>query len=193
MARTPLGVRPQPETQAALFAYFAARLSGIPAEGFDAFFQGLGLAVRRNGALRAMRPLRYQPPGKGLPGRKPSRPRRAGRRAGFRDWILIDESAVDVETALIRFPGTGARQTDLISALRTAVGVRQVFETAHKRDVYAMVLFRGRQERRRLRARLEELAEKIVWDDVLWETHESAIATWCDLARGSAIEEGLIQ
>jgi hypothetical protein len=193
MARTPLGARPQPHTRTALFSYIAARLSGVPATGFDNFFETLGVAVRSDGAQRAARRVRHQPALK----------RRAGRatadrdtptpaeQVAFREWLLIDERRLDLELALVTFPGDGRHQGGLIRALAGTAGVRQVIETAHKRDVIAIVVFSGPEQRRELQASLEELAERRIWDDILFETHEPAINTWRALSRRAAEEEDL--
>jgi hypothetical protein len=161
---------------------------------FDAFFDELGLAVRQAGALRAQRPLRHHP----------ERKRRAGRNtrvrspaapqpdATFREWLLIDELKLDLEVALVRFPGDGTRQTDLMAALCQVAGVRQIVETQRDRDIWAFVVFDGARRRRDLRARLEELAPRLQWDDVLFETQEPTRLLWRDLAVRTAAREQLL-
>ena len=190
MVRTPVGNKPQPDTQAALFAYLAARLADVPVARFNDFFGRLGIKVRRDGAMRAMKARRFNPPTKSIAGRKPSTPS-APTSPALRDWLLVDEAALEVETALLRFPGSGRRQSALIDGLTCLPGVRQVIETAHLRDVFAVVIFLGPTHRRDLRAQVEELAPEVVWDDVLFETHEPTVRSWQELARRTAAREGL--
>jgi hypothetical protein len=193
MARTPRGTLPQPQARTALFAYFAARLEGVPTGDYDTFFNDLKLAVRQAGALRAMRPLKYQPPAKQRAGRhtKDRRSAATAERAVFRDWLLIEEAKLDLEVALVRFPGDGSAQAELLAALRRVAGVRHIIETQRQRDLLALVVFQGVQRRRELRARLEEIAPRIEWDDVLFETQEPTRLLWKDLARRAAVEEEL--
>jgi hypothetical protein len=70
--------------------------------------------------------------------------------------------------------------------------VRHLIDTSHTRDVVAFVVFDGSRERRDLRARLEELAERMIWEDILHETHEPAVQTWRHLARVAAASEDLL-
>jgi hypothetical protein len=195
MARTPRGTRPQGESRTALFAYIAARLAGHPTRAFDGLFQAWGLAVRADSALRAASRTKRRVPARGRPGRKGAGPTAAahGQAQGiFREWLLVDESKLDLEAALIRFPGTGSRQNELIDGLGRTTGIRHVVETSRARDVYAIAVFAGPQARRELRAQLEELAAELIWEDVLWETQEPAIETWRNLAHRAAEAEGLV-
>jgi plasmid stabilization system protein ParE len=142
--------------------------------------------------MRAMRPHRHQSPDKERACRKSETIEiRSGQRATFREWLLIDELALGLEVALVRFPGTGSRQHELLEGLERTPGVRHIIDRAHARDVYAVVLFQGARGRRELRARLEELAEAFFWDDVLWESQLPAIASWLSLAKESATRDGL--
>jgi hypothetical protein len=109
----------------------------------------------------------------------------------FRDWLLIDELQLELELALITFPGTGRSQGELIDALRYMPGVRQIIETEHARDVLAIVIFAGPRQRRELRARLSELSDQLIWDNILQETHEPAAITWRALALQAAADERL--
>lgn len=186
MPRTPLGLVPQDESRTALFAYFAARLEGVPVAEFEAFFEELGITVGAAAAMRAMRRLRRQSPYKALPGRAPATGMRPHEAATFRDWLLIEELRLDLEVAMVTFPGDGARQTELINALQNVPGVRQLFELQHDRTVCALLLFAGSQHRRDLRSRLEEMAPHLLWDDVIFETHEPALHAWRELARRAA-------
>jgi hypothetical protein len=193
MARTTRGTKRQAESRTALFAYVAAKLAGLPTRLFDDTFKRWGLAVRQDSALRAASPAKSHPATKLRPGRtaRSATPARAAS-GSFREWLLVDELRLDLEVALIRFPGGGSRQDELLEGLATTAGVRQVVETARVRDVYAFVVFEGAQRRRELRARLEELAHALEWDDILFETHEPSIEMWRDLAYRAAEAEDLL-
>jgi hypothetical protein len=193
MARTARGILRQAESRTALFAYFAARMAGYVTHAFDDIFRTWGLPIRGDSALRAASRSKWHPPTKSRPGRKAAagatQPEQA---ASFREWLLVDELRLDLEVALIQFPGRGSRQGDLLDGLRRTAGVRHIIETSRTRDVYAFAVFGGPQGRRELRARLEELATEMTWDDVLWETQEPAVETWRALARDAAEAEGLL-
>lgn len=194
MPRTAVGTRPQPDCRTALYAYFAARLAGIPARSFDEYFEALGLLVRQDGVARAVRGLKYEPSTRLRAGRHTSA--RVGtvrpEQAAFREWLLIHELRLDLEVAVVRFPGNGARQGDLIRALTDLPGVRHIIETAGVRDVLAIVVFSGPRERRDLQACLEEIAPRREWDDVLFETQEPTVRMWEALARRAAEAEDLL-
>jgi hypothetical protein len=192
MARTPLGTKPQSQTRTALFAYVAAQLAGIPIRAFDETFRAWGLAVRQDGASGAASLVKEQPLAKRRRGRQPSR-RTAVLDAAVRDWLLIDELRLGIELAILRFPGDGTPQADLIRRLRATPGVRQLLETAHKRDVVAIVLFSGARGRQEVRAQVDEIAERVIWDDVLSETWDPAARTWRALALAAAAEEELLE
>jgi hypothetical protein len=192
--RTPLGDRRQSEARSALYGYFAARLNGIPTHTFDDFFEELGLAVRQAGALRAQRPFKHHPPRKRRAGRNTHErsPAASQPDAAFREWLLIDELKLDLEVALVRIPGDGTKQTDLIGSLSRVAGVRHIVETQRDRDVWAFVVFDGARRRRELRAQLEELAPRLQWDDVLFETQAPMRLLWRDLAVRAAARERLL-
>src|SRR5690242_1849573 len=156
MARTPLGIRPQPETKTALFAYFAARLKGIPGRQLDEYFDQIGLALRTNGARRAAFAARYRPPLLRSPGRRATSPSPDRKPAGtkFRDWLLIDELGLGLDLHLVRFPGDGRPQHELLRRLEELPGVRQIIDTGTDRTVYAVVTTNGPVHRRSVRAAL---------------------------------------
>jgi hypothetical protein len=186
MPRTPLGSVPQDDSRTALFAYFAARLEGVPVAEFASFFKELGITVGPAAAMRAMRPLRRQSPHKRLPGRPTAAGGSSQGPSVFREWLLIEELRLDLEVAFVQFPGDCGRQSDLIEALRTIPGVRQLVELQQDRTVVALLLFSGSEQRTDLRSRLEEIAPRFFWDDVIFETHEPARQAWRELARRAA-------
>jgi hypothetical protein len=155
----------------------------------------MGVLVRKDGALRAGSAAKLHPEGKRRPGRATDTSTTASSaRSGniFREWLLIDEQRLDLDVGLVRFTGSGRRQSELLTALRHLPGIRQVIETAYKRDVLAITVTAGAAQRRNLRARLEELATELYWDEVVFETHEPAVDTWRELARQAAADEQLL-
>ena len=118
MPRTALGVRPQPETSTALFAYFSARLAGVPAREYDEYFEKLGIQVKGDSAVRAASSAKLASAEKKRPGRsRKEGTERPPSLNAFRDWLLVDELRLQLSVALVTFPGSGRRQTDLIAAL----------------------------------------------------------------------------
>jgi hypothetical protein len=195
MARTPRGTLPQTLSKTALYAYFAARLRGVPARAMDDYLDELGVAVRHDAVLRAGSSARSRRSGESRRGRKPASGTPSStstRRSVFFDSLLIDALALDVELALARVPGTGASRHDLVVALQDVNGVRQLLETGHRRDIYLVVMFEGPRHRRELRAQLDELVPELVWDDILFESQTSAAAAWEELARRAARDERLL-
>jgi hypothetical protein len=191
MARPPVGTVRQSSSRTALFAYITARLHGSPPRDHDEFFrQEIGVAIGRDGAERAARPHRFESPRKKTRGTPAGPVTRVD--GALRDWLLVDEQRLGLETALIRFPGDGRKQTELLDILKALPGIRQVVETAPRREIVVIAVFRDAQARRDLRAQLEEVAGRILWEEILEETHTPALATWAALARGAAVTEQLV-
>jgi hypothetical protein len=170
-------------------------MADIPADQLDDFCRQMGVAVRRDGASRAGSKAKVRSGHRRRPGRKAAGGHAvASSQSGtVRDSLAVNEIALGLELALVRFPGSGSRQSQLLANLKQAEGVRQIFETAHSRDVHAVVVFKGPRKRLELRARLEEFAHELFWDDVLFETSEPASATWQALTRDEARDEGLLE
>lgn len=191
MARTPVGKVNKDVSRTALYAYIAARLHGVRTADQDQFFRTqLGVLVGQKSAARAATRVR----GSSRSGEGRGRPAKRGRRRKhvLRDWLLVDENELGLELALVRFPGSGRRQKELVEALGKLVGVRQIIETERSGDVLAIVMFSGLDVRRDLRARLEELSDRLFWDNVLSESHQPALATWRALATKAAVAEHLL-
>lgn len=192
MTRTPVGSVPYTDSRAALFAFIAARLSGHPDRAHDQYFRQLGLRISGRGARRAAEGYLVQSPHKNAPGPTSVTPqRRRRRRRALRPWLLVNEHALGLETALVRFPGSGQRQDHLRRALERLPGVRHVIELQRDRELLAVVVFSGVAERLALQAQLEEIAEVRIWDDISYETLEPSVRTWIDRAKRAAGEEGL--
>ncbi len=191
MPRTPVGKVNKDVSRTALYAYIAARLHGVRTADQDRFFrEGLRVLVGQKSAARAA--TRTRGSSRSTEGGERTATRRARRKPPFRDWVLVDENRLGFELAVVRFPGQGGRQKELVKALKKVVGVRQIIETEESGDVLAILIFAGLEQRRDLRARLEELSERFFWENVLSETHEPALVTWQELARTAADAEGLL-
>lgn len=195
MARTPVGTVPQRQSRTALFSYIAGRLAGVCVTDQARFYEvELRVRIGRDGAEHAAGLRRHPQPGKRARGPAPAQPQPVVRPedAALREWLLVEEHKLDLDSAMIRFPGSGRRQSDLLRGLDGVHGVRQVIELSEQRDVLAIVIFDGRDDRRRLRAELEELAWSMIWEDIESESHDPATATWKHLARHAAGGEGLL-
>jgi hypothetical protein len=112
--------------------------------------------------------------------------------ATFREWVWVEESRLDLHTALVRLAGTGRPEDDLKARLGLIPGVRQVIDLATRRDLVVVVVFDGRRDRQRLRAQLEELDRELTWEEVEGETWEPTKQTWRALAKRAAREERLV-
>jgi hypothetical protein len=193
VARPSVGNIPQTESRTALFAHIAGRLAGVPvAAQVDFFRSELRVAIGRDGADAVAASHRHPDPRKRRRGRAPGQPRPdvSPESAALRDWLLVEELKLDLDLAIVRFPGAGAKQGRLLQALTRLAGVRQVFELTERRDLLAVLLFDGRRDRRRLRAELEELADVMVWEDIESESSLPAVTTWARLAQAAATNEG---
>jgi hypothetical protein len=177
---------------AALFAYLAARLHGVPARKHSAYFaETVGVRISAQQAERAARPVRASSPHKGQRGRPG--PRRPKQSPAIEEWLLVDERRLGLEKVLVRLIGEGRHDEDLLRQLRRLPGVRQVVETSYQRDVFAILVFRDGEEGEALRAQLEEITDRaVVWDPILLETQEPARATWVELTRRAAQDEDRI-
>jgi hypothetical protein len=191
MGPSSVGKVPQASSKTALYSAIAAGLDRVPSDGRTAYFrEELGLVIGHNAAAKASMPHRAPQTRKGNPGRPGARnPKESN---AIRDWLLVDEARLGIQKVLLRFPGDGSEQQALKEALQRTPGIRQVFETGHARDVFAMALLSPSADRRIFRARIEEIATRFYWEDVLEESHESAIGTWRALAREAGAEEGLL-
>jgi hypothetical protein len=187
MPSHPVGTTVQPRSRTALYAAIAATLEDVPKRRFDEYFASLGLAIGRDGAEKAASPHRAVSQWKLRRGRPGAvKPKKT---SALRPWLLVDERALLFERALILFDGKGRARSELVRALSSTPGIRQIIETGRRRDVVAVALFQGLVEREQLRARLEELDEPFFWEDIVFETHEPAIQTWKTIAQSAAAEE----
>ncbi len=173
MTRPPVGTVAQDASEAAIAAHVASRLAGVASDraARDLWLESSGLRVRSNALDRAA-------------------PRA---RPGTRKWVLVDESTlpIDVQAALVAFPGEGARRPGLLNRLRRLGVVRQLMVTRSKRDVLGVLLFRV-ADRDALFAELEAWGERFYWDDLVEEDRRLEAGAWQELARRFAANEDLL-
>jgi hypothetical protein len=103
----------------------------------------------------------------------------------------VDVIRLGLELSLVRFPGDGQRQAELLSFLKGLPGVVRVIETAHARDLVALLVTSDASSRRALRARIEEFSRRAIWDEVTLDSHDPEPATWRTLVQAAAALEGL--
>lgn len=173
MARPSVGILPQQDSRAAVAAHVASRLAGVGTDRArrDAWLgERLGVKLRSNGLDRA-----------------------AGRaRSATLPWLLVAESKLDLDlqTALLVFPGKGRRRPRLLNALKGTGAVRQLMVLDGRRDVICVLLFR-RTERIRLRAAVQAIGEDFRWQDVLDEDRQIEASTWMAMTVQMARDEAL--
>lgn len=174
MARPPVGIRAQPLSDTAIAAHVALRLAGVGSnrQAQAAWLkERLGVLVGSNGA------------------------RRAGPRAApaLRPWVLVREGVLplDLETALVVFPGRGRRRDRLVRHLRELGPTRQLLVTRSRRDVFCVLLFR-RQDREGVFHAVEALGEDFVWEEITHEDRALEGTAWMCLAQRIARDEALL-
>jgi hypothetical protein len=169
-----VGTRAQSLSAAAAAAHIASRLSGIGTsrQERDSWLKGnLGLKLRSNGLDRAAQQVR----------------------TGTMPWLLVDEPmlSLDLERALVVFPGSGSRRPKLIARLEGLGTARQILVTRSRRDVLCILVYRT-FEREGLFAAAETLGEAFLWDEVLEEDRRLEGSMWTALAQRAAGEESLL-
>jgi hypothetical protein len=185
LPKTSDGKVPKLESETALLAFICIKLKSLPEKRQTRYLKNL-LRVNMSGAVARQVGARHTwiPP-KGVPkGNRPIRDNEA-----LRSWMLIDEPKLGFQRALVHFPGEGAKQADLIVALRRITGVRQIIETREHRDVFAIVLFRPEEEDQLL-ATLEGLG-RCHWNGISEEDHAPALRSWETFLKATARREGL--
>ena len=176
MTRKPDGIRPQAETDAALFAHIAYRLDDIRVKEIHRYATSvLGIDVGYNA-------IRFAPATAARIADLPSPP--------LRPWLLVDLDALNFFTALVCV--RNASDSDVFSAVARVPGVVHVMRLMSHGDVVAIVIYEDRAQQRMLRARLGEIADIVSWEHVDFASHEPAILTWRSLARRAGEREGLL-
>jgi hypothetical protein len=188
----------QARSRTAIFAFVAARLADIPRAEFAEFCRnelgvGLGAAALHAAGKRRRHPApRKAPRGpKPRPGDEPAEASPPTEDRAFRDWLMVEEHKLGLDTALVRLEGDERPPTELLENLARIPGVRQVIDLAQRRDVLIVVIFNGRHDRQRLRGQLEELDRNMLWEDIEHESWWPAMDTWKSLAQRAAEEEML--
>lgn len=173
-------------------AYIAARLAGQFDQDFLTADLGVALSVsavsRASGELH-WRPPNYKPRGRAAGGPPPP----SG--TALRDWLVVRTAELQLSLGLVTFPVSGANaQRELYRALLAVLGVVHLVRAGDGpgRRVVALVVTDGADDRRRLRAELDEFADAWEWSEVDDETVEPAIATWRHLALAAARSEDLL-
>jgi hypothetical protein len=177
MARQADGIRPQPETDTALFAHLAYKLEGVATGGLNDWAQQLGIRVRAD-ALR-------------------NAPRHAARLEGVADprsvvrpWLLPEWRALNFFMAAVRVELPRAEPA-AAKALEIIAGVIEVF--AWERGALAIVVYERRSDRDALRARLEDFAEIESWQEIESHRPQAVIDTFRALALQAAAKERLLE
>jgi hypothetical protein len=173
-------------------AFVAARLAGHTDATADGYFRELGIKITGRGARRAAEGHLYLSPHKRRRGRQSESMATAPSDELIREWWLVDEARLGLEKAVVRFPGEGNARVELRRRLERIAAVRQIVELEHDRELVAVVVFSGAEERVALQAQLSEIAEVRIWDDILYETHLPALSLWRERAYRAAAEEGLV-
>jgi hypothetical protein len=196
VGRPPDGKIAKHESETALRAHVAASLE--QRTGTD-YLHELGLDLSRPAVYRAVRgrvwrPAGYMPPG---PTAAEGAPAQFGEPL-FRDWILASEPDLGLGVGMVVISPTDededrrGRQRELYRRLRRRAGVRSVALTVTPPTLYAFVLTDGEDDRRAMRAFLEELDCEWEWQEVDMETSEPAIKTWRELTRRAAEADDLV-
>lgn len=171
MPRPPDGKVAKGGSRTALFAYVAARLALNPRKQDSEFFR------------RELQVDVHEKAGRDAAAAAPS---------SLRKWLLVREVDLDLDVSVLRFSPGERSSEQIVEALESISGVRQIIQLATSGEVLAIVIFDGAQARRELRAVLQErLQMRPNWDEVERETFQPALRTWQDLARKAAEDEGL--
>jgi hypothetical protein len=176
----------------AVRAYVAGRLAGRLDQEFLA--GDLGVAVNMSAIQRASGPLHWRPPNYKPRGRAAGGPAPPSGTA-LRDWLAVRTDELRLSLGLVTLPVPGAQaQRELYHALQSVLGVVHLVRAGDgpTRRVVALVVTDGDDDRRRLRAELEEYADSWEWSEVDEETVNPAVQTWRHLTLLAARDEDLL-
>jgi hypothetical protein len=179
-------------SHSAVRSYVASRLVGRSDQDF--LTKDLGVALNTSAVNRAAGPFHWRPPGYKPRGRAAGGPMPPSGTA-IRGWLAVRPGELGLGVGLVTFAAAGAQaQRELYRTLQAVIGVAHLLAVGDGPDrrVIALVLTDGEQDRRRLRAQLDEFADSWHWDEVDDETVEPAIETWRYLARSAARREDLL-
>ena len=183
MARRPDGTVAQARSRAAIVGYLAARAADAAAGEVAGWLAARGIAIRERGLKDALG-LRRAP---GPPTSENEPPDEVG---WIRDAVEFDATKLDLDLAVVIFPGR-ERPEPLRELLRTTPGVLRVYE-GWDRDLVAIIVYDGAQERRRLQTLLDEHEPRLQWIVVREVDDAPASRTWEELAVRIARAEGLL-
>jgi hypothetical protein len=174
MTRPPVGLGPQAASRTAVAAHVASRLAGTGSSrsSRDTWLQkDLRVKLRSNGLDRAAQRTR----------------------PAIRPWLLVDEPRLDIdlEKAMLIFPGSGVRRPTLVGQLRASGVIRQLLITRSRRDVICIAVYRS-GERDQVFQAIEAFGESFIWEDVLDEDRGLERRMWAELARRLARDERLL-
>lgn len=176
MARTPVGIRPQPETDTALFAHIAHRLDPEATTDIASYAAGElqikagSNAIRKAPATAARLALLANP------------------RAAIQPWLRLDLEALDFFSALVRVEPLSAESR---AALARETGVLELFSFEASTELVLLVTYERRSDQRNLRSRLGEHGRVLVWEVLEEHAYDPAVHTWRSLTRAAAAREGL--
>lgn len=165
-------------------AWVAARLAQVGTKEIPDWCEKNGLpSASLSSFERAVGPIRAESPLKGQRGR-PGR-RRPKEAAALRDWLLVDEAALEISKVVYRLPNDGRLQDDLIANVKHLDGVKQILETGSDRELIIVALVGKEEDGKTLRKQLEKLApgRSVRMDAVEYEDHQPSVRTWHALAR----------
>jgi hypothetical protein len=159
-------------SDAALFAFVAARLDGVWS-GEDA----LRGVARRAGLKLSGRTLRTAP-------EKAARLAAADRsdwKALFPNTTTVPVDRLNLFEAAVRLRPQG-RGSAIVAKLGAVTGVTEVLRL-DSGELLAFVIYETRRDRNGLEQDLLKLGEIVEWSTVDLHTREPAVGTWLDLAR----------
>jgi hypothetical protein len=161
-----------------------------------AYLRELGVDVAPIAVTRAAAPVRWRPASYQRPGPKTASPPPSPRpeNVAVRDWMAVNPERLELEAGFVVVDAASRRaQRSVYQRLQRVVGVVQLLATSagKARQVVALVLVDGANDRRRLEDQLDELVADWAWQYVDLQTVEPAVATWRHLAREAARREQL--
>jgi hypothetical protein len=172
LARPPVGTRSQEKSLTAVAAFIASRLAGVGVERRASWLQEARLAVGRNGLERAA----------------------AHASAAVKPWLLVEESqlGLELEKALVLFPGHARARPELTRFLRQTGALRQLLVMRSRRDVLCVLVFH-RDDRDALFESIESTGESFIWEELIEDDRTVESAMWRALMQRAAVREALVR
>lgn len=110
----------------------------------------------------------------------------------LRPWLIVEERQLDLEKALVVFPGAGRARPELTRFLRDTGAVRQLFVMRSRRDVICVLVFE-RADKDALFATIETTGEAFAWEELIEDDRTVEAEMWMALMQRAAMREELIQ